>query len=107
MTKITFIEYNGTEHKVDAEDGMVVMRVGRANDIPTIRGECGGICDCGSCHVYVEAPWEQKLDPPIELEEMMLGSLTFTKKDNSRLSCRITVSPELDGLVLRLPNPDL
>jgi 2Fe-2S ferredoxin len=107
MTKITFIEYSGTEHVVDAENGTVLMRVGRANDIPTIRGECGGICDCGSCHVYVEAPWDKKLDPPIELEEMMIGSLTFTKKDNSRLSCRITVTPELDGMVLRLPNPDL
>lgn len=107
MTKITFIEFNGTEHKIDAEDGAVLMRVCQANAIPTIRGECGGICDCGSCHVYVEAPWEQKLDPPIELEEMMIGSLTFTKKDNSRLSCRIIVKPELDGMVLRLPNPDL
>jgi len=107
MTKITFIEYSGTEHVVNADDGMNIMRVGQANAIPTIRGECGGICDCGSCHVYVEAPWGEKLDAPNELEEMMLGSLTFTKKDNSRLSCRITVSPALDGLVLRLPNPDL
>ncbi len=107
MTKITFIEYNGTEHTLDAPDGAVLMRFAREHDIPTIRGECGGICDCGSCHVYIEAPWEQKLEPPNELEEMMIGSLTFTKKANSRLSCRITVSPELNGMVLRLPNPDL
>jgi len=107
MTKITFIEYNGTEHQIEAENGLMLMKVAREKAIPTIRGECGGICDCGSCHVYVEAPWEQKLDPANDLEQMMIGSLTFTKKDNSRLSCRITVNPDLDGLVLRLPNPDL
>jgi 2Fe-2S ferredoxin len=107
MTKMTFIEYNGTEHHVDLENGTMLMKAAREKEIPTIRGECGGICDCGSCHIYVEAPWEQKLDPPGELEEMMVGSLALTKKANSRLSCRITVTPELDGMILRLPNPDL
>jgi 2Fe-2S ferredoxin len=107
MTKITFIEYNGTPHPVEAENGAILMRVGQANLIPTIRGECGGTCSCGSCHVYVEEGWGDKLKPPHELEQMMIDSLEMTKKPNSRLTCMILVTPELDGLVLHLPNPDL
>jgi len=107
MTKITFIEFNGTPHPVEAENGAILMRVGQANLIPTIRGECGGTCSCGSCHVYVEEGWSDKLKPPHELEQMMIDSLEMTKKPNSRLTCMILVTQELDGLVLHLPNPDL
>jgi 2Fe-2S ferredoxin len=107
MTKFTFIEHNGTEHKVEAEDGAILMRVGQANFIPTIRGECGGTCSCGSCHVYVDPAWLPKLKPPHELEQMMIDSLELVKKDNSRLTCMILVTPELDGMVMRLLNPDI
>ncbi|MGB8279134.1 MAG: 2Fe-2S iron-sulfur cluster-binding protein [Methylovirgula sp.] len=107
MTKILFIEHDGTEHKVDAEDGAILMRVGQQNFIPTIRGECGGTCSCGSCHVYVDPAWFPRLKPPHELEQMMIDSLTLTKQDTSRLTCMLLVTPEMDGLVLRLPNPDL
>ena len=70
------------------------MRVGQANFIPTIRGEVGGTCSCGSCHVYVDPEWLPKLKPPHELEQMMIDSLELTKRDNSRLTCMILVTPE-------------
>lgn len=107
MTKITFIEFDGTPHTVEAENGAILMRVGQHNEIPTIRGECGGTCSCGSCHVYVDEAWFGKLKPPHELEQMMIDSLAMTKQDNSRLTCMILVAPEFDGMVLRLPNPNL
>ncbi|MHB8887055.1 MAG: 2Fe-2S iron-sulfur cluster-binding protein [Methylovirgula sp.] len=107
MTKILFIEHDGTEHPVNAEDGAILMRVGQANFIPTIRGECGGTCSCGSCHVYVDPEWLPKLKPPHELEQMMIDSLELTKRDNSRLTCMILVTPEMDGMVLRLLDPNL
>jgi len=107
MTKITFIEFDGTPHPVEAENGAILMRVGQQNEIPTIRGECGGTCSCGSCHVYVDEAWLGRLKPPHELEQMMIDSLAMTKQDNSRLTCMILVAPEFDGLILRLPNPNL
>ncbi len=107
MTKITFIEFDGTPHRVEAENGAVLMRVGQQNEIPTIRGECGGTCSCGSCHVYVDEAWIDRLKPPHELEQMMIDSLAMTKQENSRLTCMILVTQEIDGLVLRLPNPNL
>jgi 2Fe-2S ferredoxin len=106
MTKITFIEHNGTEHPVDAENGAILMRVGQANQIPTIIGECGGTCSCGSCQVYVDEEWFPKLKPPHELEQMMIDSLELTKQPTSRLTCMILVTPELEGLKLRLMKPD-
>jgi 2Fe-2S ferredoxin len=108
MTRITFIEYNtGKEHPVDAEDGAILMRVCQANEIPTIIGECGGTCSCGTCHVYIDEAWLPRLKPPHELEQMMIDSLELKKKPNSRLTCMILVTPELDGLVVHLNNPDL
>lgn len=107
MTRIRFIEHDGTEHPVEAENGAILMRVGQQNEIPTIRGECGGTCSCGSCHVYVDEAWSTKLKPPHELEQMMIDSLALTKRDNSRLTCMILVTPELDGLVLRLLDPNI
>jgi 2Fe-2S ferredoxin len=106
MTKITFIEHSGKEHPVEAENGAILMRVGQANEIPTIIGECGGTCSCGSCHVYVDEAWLPKLKPPHELEQMMIDSLELTKQPNSRLTCMILVTPEIDGLVVRLMKPD-
>jgi len=107
MTKILFIEHDGKEHPVEAENGTILMRIGQQNEIPTIRGECGGTCSCGSCHVYVEEAWLTKLKPPHELEQMMIDSLELTKRPNSRLTCMILVAPELDGLVLHLLDPNL
>jgi 2Fe-2S ferredoxin len=106
MTKITFIQHDGASQTLDAPNGEILMRVGRDNAIPGIIGECGGTCSCGSCHVYVDEPWLGRLKPPHELETAMVDGL-FTKQDNSRLTCMILVTQELDGLTLRLPNPNL
>jgi 2Fe-2S ferredoxin len=107
VTKIIFIEHDGTEHHVAAEDGASLMRVGHAHFIPTIRGECGGSGACGSCHVYVDAEWLAKLPPPQKLEQEMIGRLILVKRADSRLSCMISAAPDLDGLVLRLAGPEL
>ncbi len=106
MTNIIFIEHDGTEHSVAAEDGAVLMHVGHAYFIPTIRGECGGSGACGSCHVYVDAGWLAKLPPPQKLEREMIDRLALVKRAESRLTCMIAATPELDGLVLRLVDPE-
>ena len=103
MTKIKYIEHEGTEHVVDVPDGLSVMEGAVRYTIPGIDGDCGGACACATCHVYVENGWTATSLPPMnELERDMLD-FAFDVKDNSRLSCQIKVSPALEGLVVRTP----
>ena len=102
MPKITFIEQNGTEHAVDAENGVSVMEAAIKNMVPGIDADCGGACACATCHVYIDEAWREKTGKPESMEESMLD-FAYEPKENSRLSCQITVSDALDGLVVRLP----
>ncbi len=102
MPKITFIEHGGTEHTVDAETGSTVMEAAIENLVPGIEAECGGACACATCHVYVEDAWREPTGEPAEMEEDMLD-FAFDVRDASRLSCQITVTDKLDGLVVRVP----
>jgi 2Fe-2S ferredoxin len=102
MAKVTYIEHDGTEHAVDVPNGLSVMEGAVRYTIPGIDGDCGGACACATCHVYVESGWLEKLGPMNELERDMLD-FAFDVKENSRLSCQIRVSPELEGLVVRTP----
>lgn len=102
MSKIKFIEANGTELVVEAKDGQSVMQTAMDNLVPGIVAECGGFANCATCHVYVDEAWSDKLPPPDESEQTMLDC-AYHVKPNSRLSCQITVTPALDGMVVRLP----
>ena len=102
MPKIVFIEHDGREHVIDAAVGKSVMQTALDHMVPGILGDCGGACSCGTCHCYVDAAWEAKLPPIGENEEVMLEGTLHTES-NSRLGCQLEVTPELDGLVLRLP----
>jgi 2Fe-2S ferredoxin len=102
MAKITFIEHNGQEHTVEAEAGMTVMEAAVRNQIPGIAAECGGACACATCHVYVQEPWRETVGEPEQMEEDMLD-FAFDVREESRLSCQIQVTDELDGLVVRIP----
>jgi len=102
MPKITYIEQNGTEHAVDAEEGVSVMEAAVKNMVPGIDADCGGACACATCHVYVDDAWAGKIGKPEAMEESMLD-FAYEPKENSRLSCQIKISAELDGLIVRLP----
>jgi 2Fe-2S ferredoxin len=102
MPKITFIQKNGTEHVVEAAAGLSVMEAAIKNLVPGIDADCGGACACATCHVYVDPAWAEKVGKPSSMEESMLD-FAYEPKENSRLSCQITVSGDLDGLVVRLP----
>ncbi len=102
MTKIKYIEHEGTEHVVDVPDGLSVMEGAVRYTIPGIDGDCGGSCACATCHVYVENGWMAKLAPMNDLERDMLD-FAFDVKENSRLACQIKVNPALEGLVVRTP----
>ncbi len=102
MPKITYIEQNGTEHVVEADLGLSVMEAAIRNMVPGIDADCGGACACATCHVYVDEAWRAKTGKAEAMEESMLD-FAYEPKENSRLSCQIMVTAELDGLVVRLP----
>ncbi len=102
MTKITYIEHNGKEHTVDVQNGLTVMEGAVQNDIPGIDADCGGSMACATCHVYVKDDWYNKLDEKSEGEDDMIDQ-AYDPKKNSRLSCQITVSDKIEGLIVLLP----
>ena len=102
MPKITYIEHDGTSRTVDAETGSTVMEAAIRNGIPGIEAECGGACSCATCHVHVDEAWMEKVGKPAPMEEDMLD-FAFDVRPNSRLSCQIKVTDELDGLVVSTP----
>lgn len=102
MTKITFIQPDGTSQVIEAKVGQTVMEAAKLNEIPGIEAECGGACACATCHVYVAADWREKTGSPAEMEEDMLD-FAFDVREESRLCCQIKVTEELDGLVLQVP----
>tara|TARA_B100001123_G_scaffold251897_1_gene281053 strand:+ start:534 stop:854 length:321 start_codon:yes stop_codon:yes gene_type:complete len=103
MPKITYIEHNGKTHTIEVPTGLSVMEGAVQNDILGIDADCGGSCACATCHVYVDEKWVEKLPKKIESEQDMLD-MAFEPNKFSRLSCQITVTDELDGLVVKMPS---
>ena len=102
MAKITYIEHNGTNHTVDVQNGLTVMEGAVQNNIPGIDADCGGGMACATCHVYVKEDWFDKINKKSEGEDDMLDQ-AYEPRKNSRLSCQIIVSDDLDGLVVDMP----
>ena len=102
MPRVTFIEFNGTEHTVDANNGESLMLAAVNNGVPGIDADCGGGCACATCHIFVESDWIDKTGSPDAMESSML-QLAEGVADNSRLSCQITVDDSLEGLTVRMP----
>jgi len=102
MPKITYIEHNGKKHTIDVANGLSIMEGAIQNNIPGIDADCGGAMACATCHVYVKEEWFNNLPQKEQGEEDMLD-MAFEPKKNSRLSCQILVSKELDGIVVDLP----
>ena len=102
MAKITYIQHNGKSHTVEVKNGLSVMEGAVQNNIPGIDADCGGSMACATCHVYVKEEWFNKLTKKEDGEEDMLD-MAFEPKKNSRLSCQLMVTDQLEGLVVNLP----
>ena len=102
MPRIIFIEHNGTEHAVDAAVGITVMQAAINDFVPGIEADCGGLCACATCHAYIDPAWAGKIPPKTRGEADLLASASHVTGE-SRLTCQIKVQPELDGIVIRLP----
>ena len=102
MAKITYIEHNGKSHTVDVSSELTVMEGAIQNNIPGIDADCGGACACATCHVYVNPEWFDKLQKIEDAEQDMLD-MAYEPNKFSRLTCQITVTDDLDGLVVKMP----
>jgi len=103
MATITYRQQDGTTTEVQVPDGTSVMRGAVLNNVDGIVAECGGACQCGTCHVYVQNSGEVTLPPVDETEDEVLYTPACPRRDNSRLSCQLPASDDLDGLVVELP----
>jgi 2Fe-2S ferredoxin len=102
MPSVTFIEADGAERLILATTGNSLMEAARENGVPGIDADCGGVCACATCHVYVNEDWFDRVGQPGPDEKEMLECAT-DPRDNSRLSCQIRLDNALDGLVVQLP----
>lgn len=102
MPIINFIDHTGATHQVEAPLNKSLMQAALDNAVPGILGDCGGSCSCATCHAYVDQPWAAQLPPRSETEVFMLEGVPDLR-DNSRLCCQIRLTPELDGIVVHLP----
>jgi ferredoxin, 2Fe-2S len=102
MPRVTYIEAMGERHEIELQAGESVMQAAVARGLKGIEGECGGVLACGTCHVYVDESWTQRLPPPQEAEQVML-EFAANVATNSRLGCQLKCSETIDGLIVRLP----
>ncbi len=102
MPKITYKDYEGNSRTIEVENGLTVMEGAIQKEIPGIDADCGGSMACATCHVYVEEKWLNKI-PKAEEAEVDMIDVAYEPKKNSRLSCQLMVTDELDGLVVTTP----
>lgn len=103
MPRVTYVPERGAPREVDVPVGMTVMAAALKNGIDGIVAECGGVCMCSTCHVFVDEKFFAKLPPANDTEEAVLEIAAVERRPTSRLSCQIKVTEELDGLIVRLP----
>jgi 2Fe-2S ferredoxin len=102
MPKIVFIEPGGGRREINAPLGLTLMEAARQNGVQGVVALCGGACMCATCHVYVDPKWLARLEPREEMEEGMLET-AWEPRANSRLSCQIQITADLDGLQVTVP----
>lgn len=104
MPKIIYVAHDGTRSEIDVAEGETVMHGALFNGVEGIVGECGGALACATCHSYIDEAWTAKVGGPASSDETdMLENTAAEVKPNSRLTCQITVRPDLDGLVVHMP----
>lgn len=102
MPKIVFIEPGGDRREIDAPLGITLMEAARQNGVQGVVAQCGGACACATCHVYIDREWLAKLEPREDMETGMLEN-AWQPRDNSRLSCQIHITADMDGMRVTVP----
>jgi len=103
MPTIHYLLKDGSTRTVEAAVGLSVMEAAIRNNVRGIDAECGGCCSCATCHVYVDPAFLDRLPAPDEMEQELLEGVAAGREPNSRLSCQLPITAELDGLTVRVP----
>jgi ferredoxin, 2Fe-2S len=103
MPKVVYISHAGVAREVEVPVGTTVMAAALKNGVEGIVAECGGVCMCSTCHVFVDEKFLGKMPPAQDTEEAVLEIAAIERRPNSRLSCQIKMTDELDGLVVHIP----
>jgi ferredoxin, 2Fe-2S len=103
MTKIVYVHPSGKRDTLEVADGLSVMQAATSRGVDGILAECGGNAMCATCHVYVDADWLGRLPPMSAEEDALLDGTASERRADSRLSCQLKIGPELDGLIVHLP----
>ena len=104
MPRVIYVSAKGDSREVDVPVGATVMSAALKNGIDGIVAECGGVCMCSTCHVFVDEKFFGRLPPAQDTEEAVLEISAEERRPTSRLSCQIKVTEDLDGLIVRLPS---
>ena len=102
MPNVIYVEADGTRHEVDVPVGTSLMQGALNYMVPGIEGDCGGLCACGTCHIYIPDEWREACGAAEELEEGILA-FAFDVDARSRLSCQIEMSDAMEGIEVHLP----
>jgi 2Fe-2S ferredoxin len=102
MSQVHFITFSGVRCSIETTVGENLMRAATDNGVPGIDGDCGGQCACATCHVFVSAPWAERL-PAMQAKEHDILEFTNERRETSRLACQIIMTPELDGIEVHMP----
>jgi ferredoxin, 2Fe-2S len=103
MVRVVYVDAQGARHEVDASAGVTLMEAAIVNEVPSIVGFCGGMCNCATCHCYIAEPWAGRLPPADENERDTLRH-ALDLRPSSRLGCQVRLEPSLDGLEVELPS---
>jgi 2Fe-2S ferredoxin len=104
VPSFVYILKSGEERRLTVANGSTVMRAAIQNDLPGIDAECGGCLSCATCHVYIDPSFADRLPPMSEDEDDLLGGVSAERQPTSRLSCQLTMTDALDGLIVRIPD---
>lgn len=104
MSKITYVQPGGERRSIEVAPGATVMLTAVANGVPGILAECGGSAMCATCHVYLDEASQALVPPVSEVENEMLESAASGRRENSRLSCQLTVQPGVDEIIVHIPS---
>ena len=102
MPTVHFISTEGTTQDIDGDEGVSVMETAIRGGVDGIDADCGGVCSCATCHVYIDDAWMGRIPQPEEAEEEMLD-FVHDRRPESRLSCQVVLGPDLDGLTVHIP----
>lgn len=107
MPSVKFIEHTGAAQIVQAEEGETLMHAATRNLVPGVIADCGGAGNCATCHGYVDDAWTDRIPPPSAEERDMIENGCLDAQENSRLTCQIRVTAQIDGIVIRLPKSQM